>query len=82
MILLVKAVGSNVNLAMDRLTNLIQSLYLNDCQFEKKVITINIRIQDTALRYFELLHGFTNSQRENTLILIKSSDRLQDSKVN
>ena len=82
LILLVKAVGSNVNLAMDRLTNLIQSLYLNDCQFEKKVITINIRIQDTALRYFELLHGFTNSQRENTLILIKSSDRLQDSKVN
>jgi hypothetical protein len=82
LILLVKAVGSNVNLAMDRLTNLIQSLYLNDCQSEKKVITINIRIQDTALRYFELLHGFINSQRENTLILIKSSDRLQDSKVN
>lgn len=67
---------------MDRLTNLIQSSQLNNCQVDKKVILNSIRIQNIALCYFELLHELTNSRRENILVLIKPSCRLQDPKVN
>lgn len=76
-----KSLGSNASITMGRLTNLIQFLDLNNCQAEKKILSYNIRIQNTALCYFDLLHEFMNFRKEDTLVLVEHSERLQDPKV-
>lgn len=68
-VLSLRAVDIGALIIMDRLTNLIRSSDLINCQDGEVRTPYSIRILSTALCCFELLYESMNSQRENALIL-------------